>query len=131
MSSPPILPEETIQLYENRLANGYDFYTDSNYVAWLKAHHPDTYENIPSAHLYSSSNINQLNTPPILTEETIRLYENRLANGYDIYTDRNYVAWLKAYHPASLPSFTTVPSLFTELNNALQEEELFNNCTGT
>ena len=131
LNSSPVLPEETIRLYENRLANGYDLYTDSNYVAWLKAHHPDTYENIPSAHLTSSSNINQLNTPPILTEETIRLYENRLANGYDLYTDSNYVAWLKAYHPASLPSFTTVPSLFTELNNDLQEEEPFNNCTGT
>ena len=93
-----------------------------------KQHH--TNKNITSPRLTSSSDTNQLNTPPVLTEETIRLYENRLANGYDLYTDSNYVAWLKAYHPASLPSFTTVPSLFTELNSGLQEEELFNNCTG-
>ena len=62
---------------------------------------------------------------------TPTVYETRLENGYDLYTDSNYVAWLKAYHPESLPSFTTVPSLFADLDTGFQDEELLNNCTGT
>lgn len=78
----------------------------------------------------TSGSTNQLEILPSLSEETIRLYEKRLENGYDLYTDSNYVAWLQAHHPESLPSFTTVPSLFAELDDGLQDEGLLNNCMG-
>ena len=38
-----------------------------------------------------------------LTPETLKLYEKRLENGYDVYTDLNYLAWLENFHPGHLP----------------------------
>lgn len=38
-----------------------------------------------------------------LKPETLKLYEKRLDNGYDVYTDLNYVAWLEKFHPDHLP----------------------------
>jgi len=38
-----------------------------------------------------------------LTPEMIELYEKRLENGYDIYTDASYVAWLEKFHPEHVP----------------------------
>ena len=38
-----------------------------------------------------------------LKPETLKLYEKRLDNGYDVYTDLNYVTWLEKYHPGHLP----------------------------
>ena len=38
-----------------------------------------------------------------LTPEAIKLYERRLENGYNVYTDLNYVAWLEKFHPDHLP----------------------------
>ena len=38
-----------------------------------------------------------------LTPETIKLYERRLENGYNVYTNLNYVAWLEKFHPDHLP----------------------------
>jgi len=37
------------------------------------------------------------------TSEIIELYEKRLENGYDIYTDATYVAWLEKFHPEHVP----------------------------
>ena len=37
------------------------------------------------------------------TSEMIELYEKRLENGYDIYTDASYVAWLEEFHPEHVP----------------------------
>ena len=37
------------------------------------------------------------------TPETLKLFEKRLENGYNVYTDLNYVAWLKKFHPDHLP----------------------------
>ena len=42
-----------------------------------------------------------------LTPETIKLYEKRLENGYNVYTDVNYVAWLERFHPEHLPPLGT------------------------
>ena len=39
-----------------------------------------------------------------LTPETIK----RLENGYNVYTDVNYVAWLKRFHPDHLPPLGTL-----------------------
>ena len=38
-----------------------------------------------------------------LTPEAIKLYERRLENGYNVYIDLNYVAWLEKFHPDHLP----------------------------
>ena len=37
-----------------------------------------------------------------LTPETIKLYEMRLENGYNVYIDLYYVAWLEKNHPDHL-----------------------------
>ena len=39
------------------------------------------------------------------SSEPIRLFKERFANGYDIYTDHKYVAWLEQFHPKSLLTF--------------------------
>ena len=44
----------------------------------------------------------EANTIP-LTPEMIELYERRVKNGYDVFTDLNYVAWLEKFHPEHLP----------------------------
>jgi len=67
---------------------------------------------------------NQVETLPSLSEETIQVSEKKLENGYNLYTHSNYVAWLQAHHPKSLPSFTTVLSLFAEVDNGLQDKQL-------
>ena len=38
-----------------------------------------------------------------LTPETLKLYEKRIENGYDVYTDLNYVAWFEKFYPDHLP----------------------------
>ena len=38
-----------------------------------------------------------------LKPETLKLYEKRLDNGYDVYTDLNYVTWLEKFYPDHLP----------------------------
>ena len=47
--------------------------------------------------------------------KTIALYEQRFMNGYGIYADENYVAWLNKSHPgfalSIAESFTSVPPL--------------------
>ena len=57
--------------------------------------------------------------------ESIRLFEKRFANGYDIYTDHeynnyyNYVAWLEQHYPECLPSFE---SIFPKLDSPYTSE---------
>ena len=41
------------------------------------------------------------------SQETIRLYEERYSNGFDIYTE-DYVAWLQEVHPESVPQLSTI-----------------------
>ena len=48
-------------------------------------------------------NISQQSSETCFTSETIKLYEKRLENGYDVY-DANYPAWLEKFHPDCLPS---------------------------
>jgi hypothetical protein len=38
------------------------------------------------------------------SSEKLELYRRRFKNGYDIYTNQKYVAWLRQYHPDSAPS---------------------------
>lgn len=52
-------------------------------------------------------------------------YEKRFENGYNIYTDINYVAWLQQFYPDCLPSlgdiFATVTPLgrYDETSNTI------------
>ena len=36
--------------------------------------------------------------------EMTKKYERRFENGYNIFTDKNYVQWLRQLHPDHLPS---------------------------
>ena len=45
------------------------------------------------------------------TPETIKLYEKRLENGYDVY-DKNYIIWLEKFHPDCLPSIGMLQLIF-------------------
>ena len=51
----------------------------------------------------STKQTNANNAKTNLTPETIKLYEKRLENGHDVYTDMDYVAWLEEFHPDHLP----------------------------
>ena len=44
------------------------------------------------------------------------LYERRFENGYDVFTDSDYVAWLQIYHPESAP-LTNILSSVTPLQS--------------
>ena len=44
------------------------------------------------------------------------LYERRFENGYDVFTDSDYVAWLQTYHPESAP-LTNILSSVTPLQS--------------
>ena len=46
--------------------------------------------------------------PGSFSAEKIALYEKRLENGYDIYSDVDYVSWLEQFHPEQLPSLGMV-----------------------
>ena len=54
-------------------------------------------ESASESHGQSSSN-------SILSREKHELFTTRFENGYDIYTDEEYVAWLNENHPESIPS---------------------------
>ena len=43
-----------------------------------------------------------------LKPEMIEQYERRLENGYGIYTNASYVAWLEKFHPEHVPPLTVV-----------------------
>ena len=38
------------------------------------------------------------------TADMIKKFEKRFENGYNIYTDHNYVEWLRIHHPDHLPT---------------------------
>ena len=40
--------------------------------------------------------------------EQLAKFEQRYKNNYDIYTDKDYAAWLQLFHPESLPSLETM-----------------------
>lgn len=47
-------------------------------------------------------------SPPVFAADKIELFEKRLENEYDIYTDTEYVLWLQTFHPESAPSLSDV-----------------------
>ena len=42
------------------------------------------------------------------SEAQTMLFTERYENGYNIYTDTEYVAWLQEFHPESTPSLTEI-----------------------
>ena len=54
-------------------------------------------ESVSERHCQSSSN-------STLSQEKYELFTTRFENGYDIYTDEEYMAWLNDNHPDSIPS---------------------------
>ena len=54
-------------------------------------------ESVSESHCQSSSN-------STLSQEKYELFTTRFENGYDIYTDEEYMAWLNDNHPDSIPS---------------------------
>ena len=54
-------------------------------------------------------------TIPTWSTDKAELFERRWENGYDVYSDSEYVAWLHQFHPDSSPSlsavFSSVPPL--------------------
>ena len=41
--------------------------------------------------------------PVTFSAETVKKFERRFENGYNIYTDPAYVQWMRMYHPDHLP----------------------------
>ena len=54
---------------------------------------------------------------PEFPPEKMDLYERRFENGYDIFTDNDYVTWLQKYHPESVPSVADVFSSVQPLHS--------------
>ena len=42
--------------------------------------------------------------PPSFPPKKIELFEKRFENGYNVFTDSEYVAWLQIFHPSGVPS---------------------------
>ena len=64
----PSFSEEQLALFERRFDNGYNLYMDSDYVTWLKIHHPeslpgDLHESIPIAEIPACINLVDEKTP--------------------------------------------------------------------
>ena len=53
--------------------------------------------------------------------EELERFENRFENGYEIFTDEKYVAWLRQYHPDSVPQDLCDDPLNTTLNDPFNE----------
>ena len=54
-----------------------------------------------------------------LSPQLLQKYEKRFENGYNIYTDKGYVQWLREVHPDSLPSGKIIISLFNHCHKTL------------
>ena len=54
---------------------------------------------------------------PTFTPEHIELFETRFKEGYNIYSDKDYVAWLEFIHPQAAPSIDTATSLLNSFSH--------------
>ena len=129
-------PEE-LERFENRFENGYDIFTDEKYMAWLRQYHPDSVPqdlcddplNTTLNDPFNESPFDEYDYQPDgdgnFSQEELERFEKRFENGYDIFTDEKYVAWLQEYHPNSEPSVTSVFASVSPLEEsaALLEHE--------
>ena len=61
---------EKVELFGRRLENGYDVYSDSEYISWLQLHHPESVPSI-AAVLFSVSPLQQSNSQLEVLEDSI------------------------------------------------------------
>ena len=57
----------------------------------------------------------ELNKTITFSQEMIKKYTTRFENGYNIFTDKSYVQWLRKFHPDYLP-----PGEYITLLNTLR-----------
>ena len=50
---------------------------------------------------------------PFFSEEQIHLFQTRFENGYNLFIDKDYVAWVNIHHPEFLPSTSGDTSIST------------------
>ena len=63
-------------------------------------------------------------------QKKIELFERRYENGFDLYSDSDYVTWLQMYHPESVPSIASVFSAVSPLlPNSKPEIEALIDCS--
>ena len=117
-------------LFQKRVDEGYDLFTDPEYVRWLGIHHPellpsDRYtlaspsapkdrgddQEISLADHFSSIDsgatpilVDQTHDTEQFTSDQMLLFQKRVDEGYNLFTDPEYVRWLDIHHPELLPS---------------------------
>jgi hypothetical protein len=113
-------PEE-LECFETRFDNGYDIFTDERYLTWLRQYHPDS---TPQGDVSLGSTLNNESRSDddqpengTFSSEELERFETRYENGYDIFTDERYVAWLHKYHPNSAPSISSLFASVTPLDS--------------
>ena len=109
------------ELFQKRFAEGYDIYTDDDYVCWLHINHPeslhssDNPENSSdvSASISDHFSLVTVETPIShhFSKEQEDLFQKRIDEGYDIFVDEDYVSWLEIDHPEILQKSTYSSSL--------------------
>ena len=114
--------EELLEVYERRFENGYDIFTDKKYVAWLQKNHPDSIPQTESTELGPAQQAPSHGASYSPSE--VECFEKRLENGYDIFTDEKYVAWLREYHPDSVSSIASSFAYVTPLEESEPQGEL-------
>ena len=65
---------------------------------------------------------------PRFSQETIRLYEEKYSNGFDIYTE-DYIAWLQEVQPESIPQLSTIFYAVPPLDSCAVTPDGTGNCT--
>jgi len=66
-----------------------------------------------SAEVWSREPSSKIEPPCVmLSPQLIEKYERTFENGYNIYTDKGYVQWLREFHPDSLPSAVAYLELY-------------------
>ena len=75
---------------------------------------------IPSISQSESIDSSQSSSKSTWSQEKVELFTRRFENGYDIYTDKEYVAWLHENHSGSVPLDLDVSS--PSMENQDEEE---------
>ena len=51
----------------------------------------------------SSATPQSMHTPLEFSEEQVAIFMKRYEEGYDVFVDKHYVAWLEINHPGAIP----------------------------
>ena len=123
---------ETLERFETRYENGYDIFSDKEYVAWLQVYHPeDAPTDVPSscgatrtsdgdelAHGESADSSSEDETPAQdgfngNFDRFVVVYEG----GDDDCYDEDYLVWIQRNHPEEYPTFMNIFSSVTPLED--------------